>query len=147
MITFYQGHYITREVAEQLRYEGKHYYIRSVERDTLIDGLKEVQSINRAWLVALFSITEIGKLCCCFLSDVCIAQAVDGDSLGSMLNDGVLARFNNCKYKRHWDPSTARLSIVVQSLRDIEPGEELLVSYGRGYWYVNLFVSIGAPAS
>jgi SET domain-containing protein len=57
-----------------------------------------------------------------------------GLGLGSLCNDGCLPEYNNCKYVRIWNPLLCRHQLVLKALRDIQPGQELLVSYGRGYW-------------
>ena len=100
-ITDYNGRYISREEAEKKRSKGDHYYIRSVDRYTMIDGIQDAKV---------------------------------GDHLGSLVNDGILPKFNNTKFVRVWDEANCVDHIIVQALRDIKPGEELLCSYGRGYW-------------
>ncbi len=60
-----QGALISREEAAALRAKGEHYYVRSIDFVTAIDGIKEARR---------------------------------GDSLGSLLNDGILPEFVNCKY-------------------------------------------------
>ncbi len=60
-----QGALISREEAAALRAKGEHYYVRSIDFVTAIDGIKEARR---------------------------------GDALGSLLNDGILPEFVNCKY-------------------------------------------------
>jgi SET domain-containing protein len=62
------------------------------------------------------------------------SQPQIGLGLGSLCNDGCLPEYNNCKYVRIWNPLLCRHQLVLKTLRDVQPGEELLVSYGRGYW-------------
>lgn len=57
-----------------------------------------------------------------------------GQGLGSFCNDGILPQFYNCSYKRRWNANKCKYELLLQSTRDIEIGQELLVSYGRGYW-------------
>jgi hypothetical protein len=62
-------------------------------------------------------------------------QAKLGDGLGSLLNDGIVPEYINCKYVKVWNPHTCRNHVIVQAIKPIERGQELLVTYGRNYWY------------
>jgi hypothetical protein len=69
-----------------------------------------------------------------------VVQAVPGDYLGSMINDGILPENNNCKFIKYWNPKLHRNHKVIMAIRPIEKGDELLISYGKQYWdLVNVF--------
>ncbi len=40
--------------------------------------------------------------------------------------------------QRVWNSNTCRHHVIVKALRDVRVGEELLVSYGRNYWDMDL---------
>ena len=42
MVTEFAGQLITREDAQIIKRNGKHLYIRTIDWNTLIDGIKEV---------------------------------------------------------------------------------------------------------
>jgi len=54
----------------------------------------------------------------------------DGSGLASFANDGLTKEKNNTKFGTDYLQTT----VFLKALRDIEPGEEIFVSYGRAYW-------------
>jgi hypothetical protein len=64
--------------------------------------------------------------------------AIECKGLASFANDAMgpqkIATGNNVKFHKLWDRRTASTMIVLKSLRDISAGEDVLVSYGEGYW-------------
>ena len=61
-----------------------------------------------------------------------------GDGIAQFANDGSSMHGRpsrvNAKLFSVYDHKTATYNIVMRARRDIEPNEEVLISYGRGYW-------------
>jgi len=54
---------------------------------------------------------------------------------GSFCNDSRGSGFaNNATFKKKYDSGGIRDQVFIVAKRDIEPGEEIFVSYGTGYW-------------
>jgi len=57
-----------------------------------------------------------------------------GQGAAQMANDAKDSKKNNSKFVVKFDSSVGREVCFLKALRDIEAGEEIFVSYGKGYW-------------
>lgn len=55
-ITEYSGEIITRDTAERRRFDNKHYYIRTVDFQTLIDGIKDAHDGGISFIFLCYDI-------------------------------------------------------------------------------------------
>ena len=57
-----------------------------------------------------------------------------GHGGASFANDGKRPGSNNSKFKRVWDSKFVVYRVFLVATERIEPGDEILVSYGNNYW-------------
>jgi hypothetical protein len=105
LITAYEGEKIDRKTADEMRAKGQATHVRSVA------GFHE--------LISGYTKPE---------------QAV-GKGGGSFINDVFGSNLEvNAEYAIRRDPKTGLDAVYIKALRDLQPGEEILASYGKDYW-------------
>jgi len=107
LITAYEGEEIDRATADQLRKEGKDTHIKSISAfHQLVNGFKD-------------------------------PKEAAGKGGGSFANTTKGTQFEqNAEIVRKTNKKTGLDQLYVKALKDIQPGEEVFVDYGKDYWDV-----------
>ena len=104
-ITEYCGEKIDHKEALARRARGIGGYIRVIEaQHSYIDGIKDPDKASR-------------------------------ETCGSFVNDGGHSgKADNAVFERKWNEKAACYRVFIRAKRNIDAGEEIFASYGKGYW-------------